>query len=89
MLKGISDDISTVIDWELSHGNVAESRVIYQLTLEEIVTLRRPVTAPSIPPTLKPWSWADPHYGKEDWLRGYESTISGQIVCGPLPKSTQ
>ena len=85
-LKGISDDVNAVIIWELSHGNSGDSRATDSLTLEEIVTLARPLTIPQVPPTLQEWSWEDPHYGQEDWRRGYKSTISGQVVCGPIRK---
>jgi len=83
MLEGISDDINAVIDWELSHGNMVEGRVVSNLTLEEIVVFRRPLTIANVSPTLKEWSWEDPHYGETEWRRGYQSTVSNQIVCGP------
>lgn len=85
-LKGISNDVNAVIIWELSHGNSGDSRVIDSSTLEEIVTLARPLTILQVPPTLREWSWKDPHYGREDWRRGYKSIISGQVVCGPMRK---
>ena len=83
----VSDDIQSVIDWELSHGNAVE-RVIYPGG-EPVVVMRRPVRRwvegelRDVPPTCTWFEFRDPHYAPSDWWAGFQSAASGHKVGGP------
>lgn len=89
MLKGVSEDINAVIDWELAHGNaIAIPPKDFEGNLIVVMVRHVRTTVGGsprlLPPSLRPWEFRDAHYAENQWLAGFRSDVSGQVVCGPL-----
>ena len=90
MLKGVSDDINAVIEWELAHGNEVSNVPPTVVDGDLIVFLARPVRTTyngmprDLPSSLRPWDWRSQHYEESQWRAGFKSDASGQVVCGPV-----
>ncbi len=90
MLKGVSDDINEVIDWELAHGNEMSNIPPREVDGYLVIGMAHPLRTSYdgkprvLPPSLRLWEWRSQHYAEYQWLDGFKSDLSGQVVCGPI-----
>ena len=96
MLKGVSEDINAVIDWELAHGNAVSNippRMVagdgVRVFLVRCLKSVQQGIYQELPKSLRPWQWQSPHCPEYEWLVGFQSDQSGDVVCGPLPQYSQ
>lgn len=84
----VSDDIRSVVEWELRHGNEVD-RVVYPGGAPAVM-MRRPVrrwvggALRDVPPTCAWREFRDPHFAESEWCAGFESVESGYQVGGLL-----
>lgn len=84
----VSDDIKAVVEWELANGNAVDA-VHYPFGVP-VVAMARPVrrwlggAVRDVPQSLTWWEYRDAHDAELEWCAGFESSVTGHKVCGPL-----